>query len=151
MIFLHQDHANHTTHWRVGCQKGFVGLGSRLAIDRAIDRVPTTPLPGALGETDLVLAVLARPAATGTVPFFRFGGKSRRAASRRKRPITVTPVFKARFKNGRLVSPPSTTIQTVFPALFMSGVIHSTNRAANWSLVAKRRQRRHLGIDASVC
>ena len=29
----------------------------------------------------------------------------------------------------------------------MIGTIHSTNRAANWSLVANRPQRRNLGID----
>lgn len=43
MIFFHQHDANDATHRRVGCQEGLVGLGRRLAVDRASNGVNGGP------------------------------------------------------------------------------------------------------------
>lgn len=35
IVFVYQDHADHTPNRRIGCQKRFVELGDRLSIARA--------------------------------------------------------------------------------------------------------------------
>src|SRR5208282_4571904 len=66
MIFLDQDHSNHATCRTVGRQEGLAELGSRLVVDGARNLLPTAFLPGTLGQTDPVLAVLAGPAAVAS-------------------------------------------------------------------------------------
>ena len=71
MLFLDQDNPNDTAGRAVGRQEGLVGFGGRLAVHLAIDGVPSTPLSGSFGQTDLVLAVLARPAARTSLAAIR--------------------------------------------------------------------------------
>ena len=40
MIFLDDHHANHTAGRTIGRQEGLEGLGDRLAVDQALDRLP---------------------------------------------------------------------------------------------------------------
>jgi hypothetical protein len=55
--------ANQTPGRRVGGQERFVGLGHLLPVERALQLLPAAPLSGALGQADVFLAILARPAA----------------------------------------------------------------------------------------
>ena len=105
MIFLDQHNANHTASGAIGGQEGLVGLGDHVAIQRDNRRFAIhAAVRPAWRERVLFLPYLRGRPRARRWPRPSFGGRSRRAASLRKRPTTTSlGIFNTRRRNGRLV------------------------------------------------
>jgi len=101
MIFFDQHNSDNAADRSVSGQEGFVTV-SPYSVHSAVCQPRFCP--ARLARLILFLPYLrGRPRPRG-FPGFNLGGKSRRAASFRKRPTTTTPEsFRARSRKGRLV------------------------------------------------